>query len=88
MGRTVYTKLTDVNDNVIPTGLVGSHPAIPITDIPFGKFDTVTLTYVAAGNGVGEIETVTYSKDAADLFRLTLTYDGSNNLSTVVRSEL
>lgn len=50
------------------------------------QYDEVTLTYVAAGNGVGEIETVTYSLEGSDIVTLTLSYDGSNRLINVIRS--
>lgn len=50
------------------------------------RYDNIELTYVAAGNGVGEIETVTYYLEAAQVALLTLSYDGSNRLISVVRS--
>lgn len=50
------------------------------------QYDAIALTYVASGNGTGEIQTVTYSKDGSDIATLTLTYDVSNRLSTVTRS--
>jgi len=52
-------------------------------------FDYLEFTYVAAGNGAGEIETVTYKTGGAagtTVATLTLAYDGSNNLSSVTRS--
>lgn len=52
-------------------------------------FDYIALTYVAAGNGAGEIETVTYKNGGAGgrtVAVLTLGYDGSNNLSTITRT--
>jgi hypothetical protein len=51
--------------------------------------DYIALTYVAAGNGEGEIETVTYkSGGAAGTTEavLTLAYDASNKLTSVTRS--
>lgn len=51
--------------------------------------DYVATTYVAAGNGVGEIETVTYKTGGAGgttVATLTLAYDASNRLSSVTRS--
>ena len=51
--------------------------------------DYIATTYVAAGNGIGEIETVTYKTGGAGgstVATLTLTYDGSNRLSSVTRS--
>lgn len=50
------------------------------------KYDQIELTYVAAGNGVGEIETVTYFNEGNQIALLTLSYDGSNRLVSVVRS--
>ncbi len=52
-------------------------------------FDYIALTYVAAGNGAGEIETVTYKdggSGGATVATLTLTYDGDDKLSTVTSS--
>jgi hypothetical protein len=49
-------------------------------------YDNITITYVAAGNGVGEIETVVYKLVAATVATLTLAYDANDKLSTVVRS--
>lgn len=46
-------------------------------------FDEIQLTYVSAGNGVGEIETVTYLKNSVTIRTLTLTYNGDNKLSGV-----
>jgi hypothetical protein len=50
------------------------------------QYDAIALTYVPSGNGAGEIQTVTFSKDGSDIATLTLTYDGVNRLSTVTRS--
>lgn len=56
--------------------------------VPFEQ-DYIGLTYVAAGDGVGEIETVTYKTGGAagtTTAVLTLAYDSSNRLSSVTRS--
>lgn len=50
------------------------------------EYDQIALTYVAAGNGVGEIETATYSLSGSPVATLTLSYDSSNRLINVVRS--
>lgn len=53
------------------------------------KYDYIALTYVASGNGVGEIETVTYKVGGASgitVGALTLGYGASNRLSTVTRT--
>lgn len=52
-------------------------------------FDYLSLTYVAAGNGAGEIETVVYRTGGAAgtiVATLTLGYDASNRLTSVTRS--
>lgn len=49
-------------------------------------YDEIALTYVVAGNGIGEVETVTYSKDSVSIATLTLTYDAQNRVINVVRS--
>lgn len=52
-------------------------------------YDYIALTYVAAGNGAGEIETVTYKNGGASgttVATLTLGYDGSDRLSSVTKS--
>jgi len=49
-------------------------------------FDEVILTYVAAGDGAGEIETVTYKNASVTVATLTLGYDSEDRLISVVRS--
>lgn len=52
-------------------------------------FDYLQLTYVAAGNGIGEIETVVYKtggSGGSTVATLTLAYDGSDRLASVTRS--
>lgn len=52
-------------------------------------YDYIELTYVPSGNGVGEIQTVTYKLGGSGgtlVATLTLTYDSSNKLLTVTRS--
>lgn len=52
-------------------------------------YDYIALTYVASGNGQGEIETATYKTGGSSgttIAVLTLTYDASNRLSTVTRT--
>lgn len=53
------------------------------------EFDYLAFTYVAAGNGVGEIETVTYRTGGAAgtiVATLTLGYDAQDRLASVTRS--
>lgn len=51
-----------------------------------GEYDEIDITYIAAGNGVGEVGTVVYSLAAAPVATLTLTYDASNRLINVTKS--
>jgi hypothetical protein len=52
------------------------------------QHDYVSLTYVTAGNGVGEIETITYKKGGAGgttVAVMTLGYNASNKLVTITK---
>lgn len=49
-------------------------------------YDSIALTYVAAGQGAGEIETVTYKLDGDTVATLTLAYNADNKLETVTKS--
>lgn len=51
--------------------------------------DYIALTYVPSGNGVGEIETVTYKAGGSGgttVATLTLAYNASNKLESVTKS--
>ena len=47
------------------------------------KHDSIDFTYVAAGNGAGEIETATFNQDGVAVVTLTLTYNSDNKISNV-----
>lgn len=49
-------------------------------------FDEIDLTYVAAGAGTGQIATAVYKLASATVKTLTMSYDGSDRLSSVVAS--
>ena len=52
------------------------------------QHDYVTMTYVAAGNGVGEIDTITYKVGGASgttVAVLELEYDSNNRLETITK---
>jgi len=52
------------------------------------QHDYVSLTYVASGNGAGEIETITFKQGGASgatVAVMTLAYDVNNKLSTVTK---
>ena len=53
------------------------------------NYDYIALTYVASGNGAGEVETVVYKTGGSGgttVATLTLGYNASDELSSVARS--
>jgi len=76
--------LRDVHD-------INNHAAqiINLSSLIPNSYDYIALTYVASGNGAGEIETATYKQGGASgtaIATLTLSYDASNRLASVTRS--
>jgi len=49
-------------------------------------FDEVDLTYVPSGPGAGQVATAIYKLASSTVKTLTMSYDGSNRLSSVVAS--
>jgi len=49
-------------------------------------YDYIALTYVASGNGAGEIETVTYKAGGDTVATLTLSYDADNNIISITKT--
>lgn len=49
-------------------------------------YNEIDLTYITTGNGIGQVGTAVYKLATATVKTLTLTYDASNRLSTVVAS--
>lgn len=50
------------------------------------RFDEVDLTYVPSGPGTGQVQTAVYKLATVTVKTLTLSYDGSDRLSSVVAS--
>ena len=48
------------------------------------KFDEIALTYVVAGNGIGEVATAVFKLATVTVKTLTLSYDSNNRLTGVV----
>ena len=67
------------------TGALLTKP-VDAGSLPVPTYDQITLTYVAAGNGAGEIETATYKLATVTVATVTYTYDASNNLIDIVLS--
>lgn len=62
-------------------------PVVKGFNIPI--YDYIALTYVAAGNGVGEIETVIYKtggSGGSTVATLTLAYNANNEIASVTQS--
>ncbi len=81
-GTVINPATSDKQDNVINElqSMVGF-------DIP--AYDYIALTYVAAGNGAGEIETVVFKTGGSGgttVGTLTLAYDASDNISSVTKT--
>jgi len=57
-----------------------------ITPFAPAEYDEIVLTYVASGNGAGEIETVTYKLATVTLATLTLSYNANNKLVGVSKA--
>ena len=79
--RLNHSKKMVVNDdgsiNIIPSGF----KILP--------YDYIALTYVAAGSGAGEIETVTYKTGGSGgttIAILTLAYNVANEISSVTKT--
>ena len=90
---TGHDNTNDVDFTINPDGdlvvtLDGETITILPPLVPF-SFDYLALTYVAAGNGAGEVETVVYKtggSGGSTVATLTLTYDASDRVATVTRS--
>lgn len=62
----------------------GQVPVVDGFNIP--PYDSSEITYVATGNGVGEIETVVYKNGGSVVATLTMAYNGDNKLSSITKS--
>jgi hypothetical protein len=85
------TDSVTVGASALPTGAATSANQTSVLDRLSGSlvpaaYDEIDLTYVASGAGVGQIETAVYKLASATVATLTLSYDGSDRLSSVVKS--
>ena len=61
-------------------------PVAGFNSLVTSPYDYIALTYVASGNGAGEIETATYKDGGSGgttVATITLTYDSSDRIATV-----
>lgn len=89
--NTPYTNLDD--SQVVKQSFEESNDSLRVRQIAGNlvteKYDYIALTYVTSGDGVGEIETVTYKTGGAGgttVATLTLAYNGDDKLESVTRS--
>lgn len=74
------TQLTAINT---ATAALNTRLAGSLTPVAYNEID---LTYVAAGNGAGQIQTAVFKLATVTVKTITLTYDSSNRIATVVAS--
>lgn len=86
-----YTQLS--SDQAITQSFEEAQDALRVVGVSGSlvpeSYDYIALTYVAAGDGMGEIETVTYKTGGSGgttVALLTLTYNTDDKLATVTRS--
>lgn len=78
-----------ISSQVLPTGASTEATLAKLMGIGIPEFDYLALTYVAAGNGIGEIETATFKTGGAGgttVATLALTYNASDEIATVART--
>jgi len=81
----VEIKNRDTDDRQI-VNPAGQASVMDYSNLVPTQHDQISMTYVTSGNGLGEIETVTYKLSTATVATLTLSYDSNNNLIDVVKS--
>jgi len=81
------------SNQILPAAFDDSSQALNVKAIAGNliteSYDYLALTYVAAGNGAGEVETVTYKSGGSAgtvVATLTLTYDCSNRIASVTKA--
>lgn len=73
--------------NSLPVAIASNQSPINVLTgvVPF-QYDEMVITYVGAGNGIGQIYQVVYKLATATVATLTLTYDSNDKLVGVVRT--
>lgn len=92
LDQTNGTQITQISGTVpLPTGAATAANQTTALSRLSGSlvptaYNEIDLTYITSGNGTGQVGTAVYKLAAATVATLTLTYDASNRLSTVVKS--
>ena len=77
---------THLYEHDIPTE---AKKVLNVGDFNIGEYDYISLTYVASGDGAGEIETVVYKTggvSGTELATLTLAYNASNAITSITKT--
>lgn len=77
---TEISRLTDIDTAVTALNVRTAGSLVPLA------YNEIDLTYVVSGNGIGQIATAIYKLASSTVATLTMSYDASNNLSSVVKS--
>lgn len=83
--NSIADRLKTIASNQLPNG----HNVIQTNVLVPDNFDYIALTYVAAGNGAGEVETATYKTGGAlgtTVATLTIAYDANNEISSITKT--
>lgn len=77
------------NENQTLIGVTNPDLSNVADGFEIGTYDYIALTYVTSGNGVGEVETVTFKSGGASgttVATLTITYDLNSDVSSVTKT--
>lgn len=86
-GEIIDAVAVEAADGLPALSIIQGPQALPGFNIP--PYDTIVLSYVAAGNGMGEIETAVYKVGGvagSTVATITLSYNASNEIATVVKT--
>jgi len=79
-------RVTQIDEDGNEINSANPFPVINFGSLVPKEHDEIVLTYVASGNGEGEIETVVYKLVTVTQATLTLSYNADNKLTGVVRT--
>lgn len=63
-----------------------AHRVIGLNNLIPTAYDSISLAYIASGDGEGQVGTVTYYQDFEVVAMLSLVYDSSDRLVSVTRT--
>ena len=78
--------ITDANTNECATVIDGAVSVTQLNALVPESYNSIDLTYIVSGNGIGEIATVVYKLDTVPVATLTLAYNTDDKLSSVTKA--